>query len=355
MTPRNHQESFDAESEDKDSGYQSRTRERIKRAEKTRTRIKSGKVVDHSGLRGVAATPIGPNWVVAVDQAFWICAVSGVVDVPHTSTMIAVGDVVWIEPDGGKTEHGDLSAMIVKVEPRTTVLSRKAAGKTHKEQVLVANVEQLCIVMSATLPNYNKRLIDRYLIGADKGDLAPIIIINKFDLIDGEFHQDFYDDLAVYIEQLALPVIFASALSGAGMQEIAEILAGKSTLMAGPSGVGKSSLINRLTDARQRVGAISEKYEKGTHTTTASLVIPLPGGGIVIDSPGIREFGIFELDAAELPFYFEEFTPYAVNCKFTPCSHTHEPQCAVKVAVEAGEIDEERYVSYLNLRSAIAD
>jgi len=333
--------------------YHGRTRERIKKSARTRTRIKLGKVIDHKGLRGIVATPVGPHWIVAVDQEFWMCAVSGIVDVPHASTMIAVGDVVWIEPDGGRTEQGDLSAMIVKVEPRSTVLSRKAAGKSHKEQVLVANVDQLCLVMAAALPNYNKRLIDRYLIAADKGDLVPFIVINKFDLIDEQYHQDFYDDLAVYIEQLALPVIFTSSRSGLGLHELTEKLAGCSTLMAGPSGVGKSSLINRFTDARQRVGAISEKYEKGTHTTTASLVIPLPGGGIVVDSPGIREFGIFELDAAELPFYFEEFAEFAGSCKYMPCSHTHEPNCAVKAAVEARRIDEERYVSYLNLLSGL--
>ncbi|MBK6292237.1 MAG: ribosome small subunit-dependent GTPase A [Ignavibacteria bacterium] len=342
-----------AVSDEEGIGYQARTRERAKRAERTKTRIKQGKVIDHKGLRGIVATPIGPNWIVAVDHEFWICGVSGVVDVPHTSTMIVVGDVVWIEPEQDRTELGDLSANIVKVEPRITVLSRKAAGKAQKEQVLVANVEQLGIVMSATLPDYNKRLIDRYLIAADKGDLEPFIVINKMDLIDPQYYPDFEDDLHVYIEQLALPVIFLSAKSGTGMQQLQDILAGRSTLLTGPSGVGKSSMINRFTDARQRVGAISEKYEKGRHTTTASLVIPLPGGGIVVDSPGIREFGIFELEAGELPFYFEEFTPYAAHCKFAPCSHTHEPNCAVKAAVKAGEIDEERYVSYLNLKETL--
>lgn len=339
----------DVVSDDEGIGYQARTRERAKRAERTKTRIKQGKVIDHKGLRGIVATPIGPHWIVAVDQEFWICGVSGVVDVPHTSTMIVVGDVVWIEPEQERTELGDLSANIVKVEPRITVLSRKAAGKAQREQVLVANVEQLGIVMSVTLPDYNKRLIDRYLIAADKGDLEPFIVINKMDLIDPQYYPDFEDDLNVYIEQLSLPVIFLSAKSGMGMQQLQDILAGRSTLLTGPSGVGKSSMINRFTDARQRVGAISEKYEKGRHTTTASLVIPLPGGGIVVDSPGIREFGIFELEADELPFYFEEFSEQARRCRYQPCSHTHEPNCGVKQALKDGMIQEERYTSYVLL------
>lgn len=351
MTPRKPLLALDKD--DDELAYRERTREHAKPLERTRTRIKHGKVIGDKGLRGIVATPIGPKWIVAVDLEFWICGVSGVIDVPHTSTMIAVGDVVWIEPDGDRTEQGDPSAAIVKVEERTTVLSRKAAGKTQREQVLVANVEQLGIVMAVALPNYNKRLIDRYLIGADKGNLDPFIVINKYDLLDSEYHQDVLDDLMVYIKQLSIPTMFTSSKSGRGMQELKDILAGRSTLLTGPSGVGKSSLINRFTDARQRVGAISEKYEKGRHTTTASLVIPLPGGGIVVDSPGIREFGIFQLDAAELPFYFEEFTPYAAKCKFAPCSHTHEPDCAVKEAVESGNIDEERYVSYLNLKDTL--
>jgi ribosome biogenesis GTPase len=310
--------------------------------------------VDQKGLLGVVVTALGPRWVVAVDQEFWICTVSGVVDCPHTSTIVTVGDEVWIEPETTRTEFGDLSAMIVKVEPRTTVLSRKAAGKQQREQVLVANVEQLGIVMAAALPDYNKRLIDRYLIAADKGDLEPFIVINKFDLIPNEYHDDVADDLRVYTDQLNIPVIFASAKSGRGIADLRSHLADRSTLFTGPSGVGKSSLINLFTDARQRVGAISEKYEKGRHTTTSSLVIPIPGGGQVVDSPGVREFGIFELDAEELPFYFEEFTDFARECRYQPCSHTHEPHCAVKQAVDDGQIDEERYVSYLNLRSECA-
>lgn len=334
--------------------YRGRTRERAKRLERTKTRVKAGTAVSAQAMQGVVISPLGPKWLVNSGDDYWVSSVSGVVDAPEGTTLVTVGDRVWIEPEAEATEHGDSAATIVKVDDRTTVLSRKAAGMQQREQVLVANVEQLGIVMSAVLPGYNKRLMDRYLIAADKGDLRPFIVINKCDLLTDEDRDDILDDLRTYWQLLHIPVIMVSARSNEGLEELREALADTSTLLTGPSGVGKSSLINSLTDSRQRVGEISTKYLKGKHTTTSSLVIPLPAGGMVVDSPGIREFGIFELGREELPFYFEEFTEFAQDCRFTPCSHTHEPGCAVKQAVEDGIIDEERYVSYLNLMHDIS-
>ncbi len=338
-----------AADDDDAQDYRGRTRERAKRLDRTRTRVKSGAVVSERALQGVVISPLGPKWLVNSGDDYWVASVSGVVDAAEGTTLVTVGDHVWIEPDAETTEHGDLAATIVKVDERTTVLSRKAAGVAQREQVLVANVEQLGIVMAAVLPGYNKRLMDRYLIAADKGDLRPFIVINKCDLLQDEDREDILDDLRTYWDLLHVPVIMVSAESSEGLDELRSALADTSTLLTGPSGVGKSSLINRLTDARQRVGEISTKYLKGKHTTTSSMVIPIPEGGMVVDSPGIREFGIFELGKEELPFYFEEFAEFTPQCRFTPCSHTHEPNCAVKQAVEDRAIDEERYVSYLNL------
>lgn len=329
--------------------YRGRTRERAKRLDRTKTRVKSGASVSDQALHGVVISPLGPKWLVNVGADYWVASVSGVIDAAAGTTLVAVGDTVWIEPEAETTEHGDQACTIVKVDDRTTVLSRKAAGLQQREQVLVANVEQLGIVMAAVLPGYNKRLIDRYLIAADKGDLRPFIVINKCDLLTDEDREDILDDLRTYWDLLHIPVIMVSARTQEGLDELSQALADTSTLLTGPSGVGKSSLINTITDSRQRVGEISTKYLKGKHTTTSSIVIPLSSGGMVVDSPGIREFGIFELGKEELPFYFEEFAEFASECRFTPCSHTHEPGCAVKQAVEDGLIDEERYVSYLNL------
>ncbi|MBU3679420.1 MAG: ribosome small subunit-dependent GTPase A [Candidatus Kapabacteria bacterium] len=334
-------------------GLRKRSRLERRLLDRTRTRVKQGQEPPQGALQGVVITPVGPRWVVAVDDELMICSVSGILDAPHESSLVAVGDAVWLVPEQIATDEGDRSGVIVKVEQRLTVLSRKVAGRERREQVLAANVDAMAIVMSCTQPDYNKRLIDRYLIAADKGDLEPLIIINKLDLFDEEYHNDVMDDLRVYWEVLGIPVILTSVATGLGMAQLEEVLRDRMTLLSGPSGVGKSSIINEFSDLQQSVGDISRKYEKGRHTTTAAIVIPLRNGGSVVDTPGIRELAIWELGADELPFYFEEFAPFAEQCKFTPCSHTHEPGCAVKAAVEDGFIDEERYVSYLNLRAEI--
>jgi ribosome biogenesis GTPase len=332
--------------DDHELGYRARTRERAKLLDRTRTRVKQGNIPE-GALQGTVMRPLGPRWMVATPEAVWDCAVSGIIDVPHTSSLVAVGDTVWIMPDQRASGAGS----IVKVEERTTVLSRKAAGRGKKEQVLVSNAEQLCIVVAAAQPDYKKRLIDRYLIAADKGELAPMIVINKIDLIPDEYRQDFVDDLRVYSEDLGIPVLFTSTTTGEGIEELEQHLLAHTSLLAGPSGVGKSSIINLISNIPQAVGEISRKYDKGRHTTTAAIVIPLRNGGIAIDTPGIREFALWELGIDELPFYFEEFAPFAEHCKFNSCSHTHEPGCAVKQAVEEGLVDEERYASYLLLSS----
>jgi len=339
-----------------DDVYRARSRDLRKRQERVKTRLKEGKSLPDNALPGVVMTSVGPFWLVSQQegtlgslQNLYVCTVSGTVDSPETDTIITVGDRVWIVPDDDDTEFGHPAAHIVKREERETLLSRKAAGRQQREQVVVANVEQLGIVLSARQPQYNKRLIDRYLIAADKGDLSPLIIINKLDLVPDSERADLVEDLAAYWDDLDLPVVFVSAETGENIADLHGLVRDRSTLLSGPSGVGKSSLINTLTDARLRVGEISEMYQKGKHTTTAATVIPLREGGQLVDTPGLREFAVWELDPDELPYYFEEFAPYMEECRFQPCTHDHEPGCAVKEALEQGRIDPERYLSYLVL------
>lgn len=343
------------DAEDSESGYVGKTRHKAKGAVRTRTLIKAGQALSADARAASVLTAVGPQWVCQTDDGlFCVATVSGTVDCPHTSTIVTVGDRVWIVLDDHPTPQGDASGTIVKVGERRTLLSRKAPGRARREQVVVANVDQLAIMVAAAQPNYHKRLIDRYLIAADKGDLRPLIVVNKVDLIPDEYTDDLHEDFEAY-RRIGVPVLFVCAISGLGCGELRAELGVASTLFSGPSGVGKSSLINRLTDVRQEVGAISDKYEKGRHTTTAAIRIPMDGGGSIVDSPGIREFAIWELSVDELPYYFEEFTPFAEHCRFAPCSHTHEPGCAVKEAVDGGLIDEERYISYLMLREGNMD
>lgn len=337
---------------DDDGHYRSRIRDRTRIAPRTRSVVKVRTDVPEGSLRGTVVTAAGPSWIVSVGDDLYVCTLSGTVSSPHFETLVTVGDYVHIVPDGTSNALGDATATIVAVEERRTLLFRKAVGKARKGQVVVANVDRLCIVVAFVEPDYHRRLIDRYLIAADKGDLDPMIVLNKCELIPAEYRQDIVDDFQAYVD-IGIPVHFVSAVTGEGLEELRADLIGVSTLFSGPSGVGKSSLINVLTESRQRVGAVSRKYEKGRHTTTAAVVIPLPDGGTVVDSPGIREFGMWELDLDELPWYFEEFAPFAPSCRFSPCTHTHEPGCAVKQAVDEGEIDPQRYDSYLQLREEL--
>lgn len=343
--------------------HRERTRDRATRVSRTRTQVKAGKSLPVGAKLGTVLTPAGPGWIVATSEEIGVdrgleatlvaCSVAGTVDAPTGRTLITVGDKVWFVPEhvvAGQSLH---TGSIVRVEQRTTLLSRKAAGRAQKEQVLVANVEQIAIVIAAAQPDYHRRLVDRYLIAADKGDLLPLIVVNKIDLVGPELLAVIVDDMRVYADDLNLDVFFISTLTQSGLTELRTRLSGRSTLIAGQSGVGKTSIINALTDYQFKVGEISRQYSKGRHTTSAATVIPLPDGGCVVDSPGIREFALWQLDANELQYYFEEFAPFASNCRFTTCTHTHEPGCSVKQAVEDGLVEEGRYYSYAVLLEEI--
>jgi ribosome biogenesis GTPase len=214
--------------------------------------------------------------------------------------------------------------------------------------VLVANVDQLVIVMSAAEPRLKPNLIDRMLVTAEKGGIRPVICINKIDLIEPA---DLMPITGVYA-QLGYDVVLVSAKQNIGIDRLRERLTGAESVVSGQSGVGKSSLLNAIEpDLALRVQTVSEETQKGRHTTTTAVLIPLSFGGYVVDTPGIRQFQLWDVIPEEVAGFFRELRPYVSRCRFPDCTHTHEDDCAVKDAVADGWIDARRYESYVQIRS----
>ena len=248
----------------------------------------------------------------------------------------------------------DGTGLITRVHEQTNSLRRRAAGRrVGREQILVANVDCVFIVQAVTLPQPNPGLIDRLLVAAESQEIPCKIIINKIDLASQAVRQHIAKIRACY-SQLGYPVLQTSATLGTGLDILAEHLAGNANVFTGPSGVGKSSLINAIAPQLQlRTGTVSLKTRKGRHVTAYAELFPIPGNGYVVDMPGIREFGVLGLEPWELSHYFPEFRPRIAHCHFSACTHDHEPGCMVREAVASGAITPERYRSYLNILESI--
>ena len=248
-----------------------------------------------------------------------------------------------LPPGEGETNAAIPEGVIERVEPRRGVLTR---GSRRREHVIVANVDQLVIVLSLVQPDLKPNLIDRYLALAEKGELAPILCLNKADLADPVALQS----LVGAYSQLGVPTLLTSARTGVGIPRLRELLGGRATVFSGQSGVGKSSLLNAIQpDLALRVKEVSENTQKGQHTTTNSSLIRLATGGWVADTPGVRQLQLWDTAAAEVWEYFRDFRPFAPSCGFPDCSHTHEGNCAVRAAVARKLIADRRYQSYLGL------
>lgn len=260
----------------------------------------------------------------------------------RTGDRVAAGDLVRVEsqPDNALT--------IESVEPRTSVLARRAPGRGRKAKVIVANVDRVIIVFAARDPDPNRRLLDRFLVLAEANRLEALIVLNKIDRVDDDFAGSF---LGPY-ETAGYETLRTSATAGLGIAALRDRMCEARSVVTGPSGVGKSSLLNAIQpDLGLRIGEISAAVHKGRHTTVSARLIPLACGGYVADTPGLRELGLWGIDAEELPDCFPEFTNLIGTCRFArSCSHTHEPGCAIQDAVESGRIDRERFGSYLTLR-----
>jgi ribosome biogenesis GTPase len=293
-------------------------------------------------LRGLVISPRGAGCIVRGDDGRdYECTVRRVVKTMASSerTAVVAGDRVLFRP------AGDQQAVIERVEPRRGVLARKNRKQQH---VLAANVDQLLIVMSAADPPLKPSLVDRYLISAAQGDIRPIVCINKVDLVD---LIDLQPIVGVY-SQLGYDVAVTSTLSGYGLPRLRSLLRGRSTAFSGQSGVGKTSLLNSLQPGLGlKTKEVAEESRKGKHTTTHASLLELSFGGWVVDTPGIRQFELWDVIPDEVEGYFVEFRPFVATCKFPDCSHTHEAGCGVKRAVDQRLISAFRYESYLRIRS----
>jgi len=291
-----------------------------------------GRVLSVHGLASVVQTDDGRQFR---------CAVRGLLkdlstDLRH---VVVAGDVVWIRPESGG------EGFIERIEPRQHILSRTSKGR---QQILVANVDRLVIVASAAEPNLKPNLIDRFLVEAERMRIEPILCINKIDLVDPA---DLMPIVGVY-GQMGYPVLLASATTGQGIDQLRRLSAGKESVVAGQSGVGKSTLLNAVEpELALRVGEVSRENEKGKHTTTVARLIPLKIGGFVVDTPGIRQFRLWDIVPEEVAGYYRDIRPYVSLCRYPDCTHTHEADCAVKDAVADGRLDARRYESYCHLRS----
>lgn len=301
-------------------------------------------------LSGVVVRTGGASYIVECDDGRQVrCrTVPGTVSENEGASLVAIGDRVAFRPKASET--GMPEGVIDHVSRRSSALVRRRDVRRNRskeqEQVIAGNIDQLVVVSSAGDPPLNRRLIDRYLAFAESEHLPMLLVVNKTDLADQERLEA---DLATY-RALGCTICCVSAARRSGIDELRELLEGKVSAFSGHSGVGKSTLINLLLGRKElKTARVSYRTGKGVHTTSSATMLRLPGGGYVIDTPGIREFNLSGITRENLRFYFTEFLRYLPDCAYSSCTHTVEPGCAVISATESGAIDPERYESYLAL------
>lgn len=267
----------------------------------------------------------------------------------RSTNPIVVGDHVVIDSLAGQAEEDTL--YIKDILPRKNYIIRRAANLSKESHILAANIDASFLVCTIAAPETSTTFIDRFLATAEAYRVPTELIFNKVDLYTPET-LEYMEELIALYEQIGYPCHRVSATTGEGVDALIDHLKGKITLFSGHSGVGKSTLINRLIPGIDlRTGSISQAHFKGMHTTTFSQMIPLPDatGGYLIDTPGIKGFGMLEMEEAEVSHYFPELFEVGASCRFGNCTHTHEPGCAVRIAVEDGAIAASRYISYLGI------
>ena len=261
----------------------------------------------------------------------------------RTTNPVAVGDRVDIELNREGT------AFIKEIKPRKNYIIRKASNLSKQAHIIAANIDMAILLITINYPETSTTFIDRFLATAEAYNIPVIMVFNKIDRYNAE-EKEYLESLIRLYENIGYRCLKISALENAGIEQFYSLLKNKTTLFSGHSGVGKSTLINKLVPGVcLRTGEISEYHKKGMHTTTFSEMVPLPFGGYLIDTPGIKGFGTVEMEGSEISHYFPEIFRYGKECRFSNCSHTNEPGCAVKKAVEEAHISISRYHSYLGI------
>ncbi|MBS0624594.1 MAG: ribosome small subunit-dependent GTPase A [Verrucomicrobia bacterium] len=305
--------------------------------------------IDTSLPRGRVVAISGEGaWVEGADGTRRLCTLKGLLkkEKMHAKNIIAVGDFVRFQDDS-----------IIQVEERYSYLSRQdVTGR--KEQLIAVNIDQVLITTSVVDPALKPALIDRYIIAARKGNMHPVLLVNKIDLLQeaSEEEREFFRAFLSAYEPLGFPILSISTRTETGIEALRSLMKNKSSVFSGQSGVGKSSLINAAFGLSLKIGDLAQKTFKGSHTTTVAELLTLPGGGYCIDTPGVRSFGIWGLEKEDVTQHFTEILEFACDCKFPDCTHLEEPHCAVQAALEEGKISPIRYESYRSLLAeAIGD
>lgn len=308
------------------------------------------------GILGRVLSILPEGAIVAIEQNEFLCTLKGALkqDKSQMKNLLAVGDIVQIQ-----------ERCITKVEQRHSILSRADNLSRNKQQLIAVNIDQVLITVSVVSPKLKPFLIDRYIIATEKGNMQPIILINKIDYFSApppdvsvdvlENEKKLYEECLKIYKNLGIPVIPISVEMNVGIEELKMAMRGKTSVFSGQSGVGKSSLINLVTGSSLATGSIVQKTSKGAHTTTAAHLIPLGENSFCIDTPGIRSFGLWDLQIDEVASYFPEIFTLGSECKYPDCSHLSEPNCAVKQAVEENRISSLRFASYCALMSSISE
>ena len=302
----------------------------------------------------------GFYWVEAEDGATYRCELRGrLMEEAKASDIAAIGDRARISL---RREAGAdvLMGLIEALAPRKSVLSRavrttgkRGAGQAEREQVVIANADRALFVFSAAQPAPDLEILDRLLVAGERSNIAELLIVlNKIDL----GYADELEDIARGYERIGYPIVRTSALRGDGVESLRARLAGGVSVFTGPSGVGKTSLLNCMQPGLGRqVKEVGRQSEEGVHTTRDSALVRLESGGYIADTPGIRSLTVWDIEPDELDAYFVDIEPYVLDCKFSNCTHIDEPECAVRRAVELGGIATWRYRHYLELREELRD